>query len=908
MKYFFFFFLLHSIMFCQYSSREFDIIINNLNISDPIKENNFNILLNKHFKNKNFDSLVNDTYMLMRWYNKRKQYDKAISLNKRNIYLMDSIKYSDKLFYRQNLYSLAVYLRKNNQINQSVKYYKKVLEYEIDDKYMLYASYQLGLYFFNKEDYIVAKDYFNITQNIANDLKKFDYRADATMYIALCYRLIGDEKSILHSIDLLKKEINSKTIKDNDKRKNSDELNGGLASLYRQLGTNYTDKKNHEYKKALNSFNLALEYTNRLETANKNLRLAYIYHDMGTLYSYENDTIAFTYFDKALSYSSDQLLQIHLYDNKANLYKRLKKFNKAKINNQLALKKLSPNLSEDYIILNKVEDYLNSSQKYLTIETLINKAEIFIAEANYNKTNSQFLNSRALEILKVTEKVLDAVRLDNFEFKTKLFWRNKASRLYTIAIKACYALQDYDKAFYFMEKNKALLLLEDVLLEGQRNSANIPKEITETHDKLRSEVIKYESANDSLLRQKLVAKANYNKFIDSLDSKYKLYFKSIKPAEVISLDSFQNNLKGTNQAYMEYIIGEKEGFGMLVTKEEVELFPILEVDSLRIQIKAFKTFLNKPITNNEDKKKYNGISHFIYNSLFPEQIRPVLEGKSMTIIPDDVLLSIPFEALQTSTADNDYLIYSHQISYANSLTFLSQNSKAERQHTNNAIGFAPIQFSSDLPSLENSKTELEQLNLFEGAKLLIGDKATKQNLVQNLNDYKLIHIATHASSDKFREPYLALNDSLININELYLTKNSADLVVLSACETAKGELYKGEGVLSLSRSFFNTGAKAVTSTLWSIDDQSSSEIMASFYNYLNDGQSKSEALHQAKLDYLDSHALSETSPYYWASFVLVGNPGPIEFSRDYTLYVVLLGLVVLSVLLYLLRKRNKSVA
>jgi CHAT domain-containing protein len=294
--------------------------------------------------------------------------------------------------------------------------------------------------------------------------------------------------------------------------------------------------------------------------------------------------------------------------------------------------------------------------------------------------------------------------------------------------------------------------------------------------------------------------------------------------------------------------------------------------------------------------------------LFPKQIQPLIEDKNLTIIPDDVLLNIPFEALQTSNTDNDYLIYKHQISYANSITFLNQNNNQQTENTKNAVGIAPINFALGMSTLENSKTEVEQLNLFKDSKLLLEEKASKKQLIQNLDDYKVIHISTHASNDKFREPYLALSDSLININELYLTKNTADLVVLSACETANGELYKGEGVLSLSRSFFNTGAKSVASTLWSIDDKSTSEIMASFYQNLNNGQSKSEALHQAKLNYLNSHSLSETSPYYWASFVLVGDTSPIDFHEDYTVYYMAIGIVITAFLMFMLWKLRRKKA
>ena len=889
----------------QKSSDQFDFISNDLT-SDSLKEVNYVNLIKSHYRNKDFNTLFNDVYILMRWYNKKKQYEKAISLNRWNIFLMDSLGLNNTQFYRQNNYSIAFYLRKNNESKKAIKYYEKVLEYNIVDKYALFSSFECGLYFFNNEDFYRAIDYFKNTIDLSKRLNNIDYETDATMYSAVCYRLINNNENINNAIELLENQISNEKKNFVKGKTFLQGYYGALASLHRHLGTTYADKNEREFNNALYNFEEALSYTNKLKEPYRSPRLYTIYHDIGNLYAIENDTIAFDYFDKALKFSSDEFGLNQLYNNKANLYKRLFQFENAKENIQLALRSLSSNISDDYNVKNKVEDFLDSNERYLAIETLINKAEIFIEEAKFNKIKSKELNLKALEVLKVTENVLDIVRLENIEFKTKLFWRNKATRLYTNAIKVCFLLQDYDQAFYYMEKNKALLLLEDVLLEGQNNTADIPEEIRVTHEQLRKEVIKYESDKDSLLRYKLIAKANYNRFLDSLDSKYKIYFKSIKPAEIISLDSFQNNIKNSKHAYIEYILGEKEGFGMLITKDKVDLFTIPDVDSLRTEISELKLLLKAPIATYADKDAYNSLSYSIYSTLFPEQVKTNIIDKSLTIIPDDVLHNIPFEALQTSTSDNDYLIFKHQISYANSLTFLSQNKNTKRENTKNAIGFAPIHFTTDLPPLENSITELKQLNLFKDAELFVENNATKQNLFKNLNDYKLVHISTHASNDKFREPYLALNDSLVNINELYLTKNTADLVVLSACETANGDLYKGEGVLSLSRSFFNTGAKSVASTLWSIDDKSSSELMASFYSNLNKGDSKSEALHEAKLDYLKSHSLSERSPYYWASFVLVGDTSPIDFYQDYTIYYVIIGLSLLFSIIFFLWKRRKS--
>ena len=167
--------------------------------------------------------------------------------------------------------------------------------------------------------------------------------------------------------------------------------------------------------------------------------------------------------------------------------------------------------------------------------------------------------------------------------------------------------------------------------------------------------------------------------------------------------------------------------------------------------------------------------------------------------------------------------------------------------------------------------------------------ATKNNFLTSSGDYKILHLATHASSSN--NPAIYFSKDTLKLHELYTHKTNADLVVLSACETNLGEIKKGEGVFSLSRGFFYSGAKSVISSLWNVNDVSTSSIMKDFYTNLDLHQSKSEALNNAKRKYLKEHSLSEISPYYWASFVLIGDTSPTYPSTSYLFY--LLGFVAL---------------
>jgi len=180
------------------------------------------------------------------------------------------------------------------------------------------------------------------------------------------------------------------------------------------------------------------------------------------------------------------------------------------------------------------------------------------------------------------------------------------------------------------------------------------------------------------------------------------------------------------------------------------------------------------------------------------------------------------------------------------------------------------------------------------------EKATKANFMNAINDHAIIHLSTHANALSNKEPWIAFYDKKITLNELYFTKNQADLVVLDACKTGTGELVSGEGIMSLSRGFFHSGSKSVISSLWSTNEKSSTEIILDFYNHLKEGETKSSALRNAKLNYLENVQLSERSPYFWSSLVLTGsNENAFSNATNYYIYILPLLLIVLLSIWYL---------
>ncbi len=140
-----------------------------------------------------------------------------------------------------------------------------------------------------------------------------------------------------------------------------------------------------------------------------------------------------------------------------------------------------------------------------------------------------------------------------------------------------------------------------------------------------------------------------------------------------------------------------------------------------------------------------------------------------------------------------------------------------------------------------------------------------------------------------------------------MLKKEKELVVLSACKTSVGKYKKGEGLFNLTRGFINTGSKSVLSTLWNVNEKSSSEIMALFYKNFSEGIRKSIALKNAKTTYIKEHInTSESTPYYWSSFTLTGNNNAIKVaSRTPKLFK--LSFLILSVVIILFFVRNYTI-
>lgn len=296
-----------------------------------------------------------------------------------------------------------------------------------------------------------------------------------------------------------------------------------------------------------------------------------------------------------------------------------------------------------------------------------------------------------------------------------------------------------------------------------------------------------------------------------------------------------------------------------------------------------------------------------------------LAGKTiLCIIPDGELWELPFQALRNDK--NEYLLEQHAIYYSPSLSVLNEILKRgasargasgadevagvarppRRQWlfavANPRIGgpaaMQAVSMRGDLqfgplPNAEHEVAELSGIYGKSNSRVIIGGDALEETVKREAGKFEILHFATHAMLDDHNPLYSFLllakragssdEDGLLEAWEVMNMSLNADLVTLSACETARGSVSAGEGMIGMSWAFFVAGSSSLIASQWQVDSASTTSLMVKMYSYLRsqNGRHASSATKALALRHA-ALTLRRTKqyelPYYWAGFVLIGDP------------------------------------
>ena len=180
----------------------------------------------------------------------------------------------------------------------------------------------------------------------------------------------------------------------------------------------------------------------------------------------------------------------------------------------------------------------------------------------------------------------------------------------------------------------------------------------------------------------------------------------------------------------------------------------------------------------------------------------------------------------------------------------------------------------DLPFAEVEAKTIRNLYRDEGADVMIGKAVTVDRwLAQKPERYRYLHFASHArvSDQEPDQSRLLLADGMLDLPVIRRLRLTAELVTLSACETAMGRQVRGEGVVGLSHAFLSAGARSVLVSLWPVTDRSTARFMTEVYRELHAGSPAAEALRSVRQRWIEADTVT-SHPAYWAPFILLGDP------------------------------------
>lgn len=250
-------------------------------------------------------------------------------------------------------------------------------------------------------------------------------------------------------------------------------------------------------------------------------------------------------------------------------------------------------------------------------------------------------------------------------------------------------------------------------------------------------------------------------------------------------------------------------------------------------------------------------------------------------IPQDELLLVPFAALKD--AGGEYAIERHTILTAPAIQVLSlvrDRPQRDRSqflvvgHPEMPVYQTPDGESYQPRVLPETQTEAIAIGRILDSEALLGDRASETEVVRQISQASIVHLATHGSYDYFGDSEIpgaialaptSRDDGWLTGSEILNLDLNGALVVLSACNTAPGRL-SGDGVIGLSRSFLSAGASSVILSLWRVEDAPTVPLMTEFYRQLQQGQARSAALRQAMLATMQEFP----DPKIWGTFILVG--------------------------------------
>lgn len=490
--------------------------------------------------------------------------------------------------------------------------------------------------------------------------------------------------------------------------------------------------------------------------------------------------------------------------------------------------------------------------------------------------------------------------------------------------------QYLDLAFELAERNKSILLLEAVRKAEQHQNGGYTSALQLEDQSQQKRIADLEkqiyaaeenSAPDSLLRvlknDLLNLKQQYKNWVDKLGNE-KSILRGV-PQKPKSIADYQQELL-LDQSLLEYFVGQQSIYVFIFSKGHKTCIQLPKDFPLEKWVTAFRQSIEDFQMPNQSLQDlchtYSTLGFQLYTKLIAPVTSHLKKGQQLLIIPNGILNYLPFEALLLLPENScqfknySYLLKEYEIAYAFSGE-LYLELLGRKQQKGGFLGFAPtFDGQNGFGKLFRNAESIQTAQKYFDGKIFLRDQATIEQFIALAPKNQMIHLATHAKANTTAGDFSFIvfadgnggYDSLFT-RDVYLLALDAELVLLSACETAVGQLHQGEGIISLARGFLYAGAKSLVTTLWQINDEANFKLTELLYQQLRKGNRKSTALRQAKLQHIEQSDNINAHPVYWAAYASIGNQRPIS-STNWMKLSLLFGLPLVLLGGYAWRKRN----
>ncbi len=521
---------------------------------------------------------------------------------------------------------------------------------------------------------------------------------------------------------------------------------------------------------------------------------------------------------------------------------------------------------------------------------LADKGEIL--QKYYQKTGKTKFLKNAYETFELVNEVTSNIAVSPYE-STRLFEYFDMKNAYANAIQTAITIskktnnKNYlEQAFQWAERSKLLFL-------KRFKNDFIPDSLKKQEWDLKAGIQDLEMGFflDSLDKSTIQPRINRLKgelaaFNQRLKQDFPDYFKAIK---IPSLNQIRNKILKDETVLLKYFVSEKATFLFEISKNDIQIHELKSTyDEMLEWWRNVDEFIKKSDGNTE---QYIAAASNLY-----EHLLPISTPKNCIIIPDFILVTLPFEALLTSKPTDTnfktlpYLLREKNISYSYSATQLLEQYKGLPVN----IGKQFLGITDNQP---NNRDEVHYINRKLKGEVLQDSTNLKADFKKKVKNYDIIHLAVDIDT----LGNLLMGKDVITPLELSQQDFDVSMFVMNSSSWAD---FKLEQIL-------NSKTESIIFPRWRTDRATSKDIMQRFYANLGEKMSKSASLRQAKLDYLTEDYVNEkmAHPYYWAAWSPYGNMSPLNIQIKIENFIgLVVGLIlILLIIAYFLRKNSPNI-